>query len=160
MRTQVLSDQASAALEAWVRLLRAHAATTRELSVLLVAEHELTINDYGTLLLLARAEGNRLRRIDLADELVLTPSGVTRMLDGLERAGLVEKAKCSTDGRVTYAVLTDSGREKLEQASPSHLAAIHALFEERFTAAELRTLGELLARLPGAAAGYEGECEA
>jgi DNA-binding MarR family transcriptional regulator len=140
------------ALDAWVRLLRGHAATVRELNAQLTADWGLTINDYEALLLLSRAEGERLRRTDLVQNLQLTASGVTRLLDGLETAGLVEKAQCESDARVTYAVLTDAGRARLKDASCSHVAAICELFEGRFTEAELETLVDLLGRLPGASA--------
>ena len=140
------------ALDAWVRLLRGHLATVRELNAQLVAEWGLTINDYEALLLLAHAEGERLRRTDLVQNLQLTASGVTRLLDGLESSGLVEKAQCESDARVTYAVLTDTGRTKLKDASCSHVAAIRELFEARYSEAELQTLAELLGRLPGAPA--------
>lgn len=145
-------------MRAWTRLLRGYASTTRLLSVQLQAEHGLTINDYEALLRLARAEDGRMRRVDLAGELLLTPSGVTRLLDGLERSGLVEKAACSTDARVTYAVLTPAGRARLDEASRAHVAAVEALFEERLTRDELATLAELLGRLPGAAAAYGEQC--
>ena len=152
MTSQVLSEQVSeSVLAAWARLLRAHAATTRELSAQLQADHGLTINDYEALLNLSQAENAAMRRIDLAGKLVLTPSGVTRLLDGLEQSGYVCKGTCSTDARVTYAVLTDAGREKLQQASCSHVAAVAELFRVRFSDEELVTLAELLGRLPGAA---------
>ena len=144
----------------WVRLLRGHAAITRLFNQRLVAEHGLTINDYEVLLLLSHAEDGKLRRVDLADRVRLTASGVTRLLDGLERCGLVAKAACNRDARVTYAVLTDVGREKLEAASESHLGAVRALFAEHFTHEELATLGELLARLPGAADADPAACRA
>jgi DNA-binding MarR family transcriptional regulator len=124
----------------------------RELNAQLISDWGLTINDYEALLLLSHAEGERLRRTDLVKNLQLTASGVTRLLDGLECAGLVEKAHCASDARVTYAVLTDAGRTKLKDASCSHVAAIRELFEGRYTASELRTLAELLGRLPGAPA--------
>ena len=89
-----------------------------------------------------------MRRIDLARALGLTASGVTRLLDGLERAGLVEKRTCSEDARVTYAVLSDAGAERLESASCSHVGSVRALFEERYTEEEIETLAELLGRLP------------
>jgi DNA-binding MarR family transcriptional regulator len=156
MSSQVLSNQASlGALDAWVRLLRGHAAATRELSARLVAEHGLTINDYECLLHLSRAEERALRRVDLAELLILTPSGVTRLLDGLERAGYVEKRSCDTDARVTYAVLTAAGLRKLQEASADHVAAVHELFEERFDGPELEKLAELLGRLPEAAGATE-----
>jgi DNA-binding MarR family transcriptional regulator len=152
MSSQVLSNQGSlGAVDAWVRLLRGHAAATRELSARLVAEHGLTINDYECLLHLSRAEQRALRRVDLAELLILTPSGVTRLLDGLERAGYVEKRSCETDARVTYAALTDAGLAKLEAASCDHVAAVRELFEERFNGSELEKLAELLGRLPEAA---------
>jgi DNA-binding MarR family transcriptional regulator len=143
-------SETTRALDAWVGLLRAHSTTTRALSAQLLAEHGLTINDYEALLRLSRAEEGRLRRVDLADQLILTASGVTRLLDGLERAGLVDKQACESDRRVTYAVLTPAGRKRLGEASESHIAAVRALFEDRFSAAELEQLSGLLERLPGA----------
>jgi DNA-binding MarR family transcriptional regulator len=125
----------------------------RSLNATLKAEHGLTVSDYEALLLLSRAEGHHMRRVDLADGLQLTASGVTRLLDGLEEHGLVEKATCAGDGRVTYAVLTKAGRRKLEKASLSHAAVIRALFEKRYTRGELAALAELLGRLPGVAGG-------
>src|SRR5918997_5300256 len=114
MSSQVLSTQVSPAVDAFVRRLRAHAATTRALGAELDAEFGLTINDYEALLRLSYAEDGRMRRIDLANELLLTASGVTRLLDGLERAGYVEKASCASDARVTYAALTSEGRRRFE----------------------------------------------
>jgi DNA-binding MarR family transcriptional regulator len=143
-------------LDAWVGFLRAHAALTRALNADLVNVHGLTINDYEVLLHLARADEHRLRRVDLAQRLLITASGITRLLDGLERAGYVNKAQCASDARVTYAVLTDDGFEKLREASKTHLAGIHELFESRYSEEELTTLAELLARLP--ADGEPGEC--
>ncbi len=160
MSSQVLSPQVSSpALTAWVRLLRAHASATRELSAQLQAEHGLTINDYEALLHLSRAENAAMRRIDLAGRLLLTPSGVTRLLDGLEDAGFVCKGSCPGDARVTYAVLTEAGRAKLEQASCSHIAAVNDLFEGRLSDDELATLATLLERLTGASGDGE-DCSA
>jgi DNA-binding MarR family transcriptional regulator len=132
------------------RLLRAHSALSRELSARLVTEHGLTINDYEALLHLAHAENSSLRRVDLAERLMLTPSGVTRLLDGLERDGWVTKGLCDSDARVTYAVLTEAGRERLELAGRTHVTQIREIFVERFTEDELETLVDLLGRLPGA----------
>jgi DNA-binding MarR family transcriptional regulator len=155
MSRQVLIGQSSVALEAWVGLLRAHASTTRDLSAQLQNDHGLTINDYEALLRLVRAEDQRMRRVDLAGELLLTASGVTRLLDGLERSGYVEKGTCASDARVTYAVLTPAGRAKLREASASHVAQVRTLFEEHLTDDELRTLADLLSRLPGTSDGEE-----
>ena len=144
MSRQVLSDQA---LEAWVGLLRGHASLTRALNAELVAEEGLTINDYEVLLHLARSPDRRLRRVDLAEGVLLTPSGITRLLEGLEHAGLVERAECTSDRRVAYAVLTEAGLEKLRTASETHLEGVRARFVERYSDEELETLGALLGRL-------------
>ena len=151
MRAQATS-QPDSVLTSWVCLLRGHAAVRRSVTARLQAGHGLTVNDYEALVLLARAEDGHMRRVDLADALQLTPSGVTRLLDGLEQQGLVKKLGCPGDGRVTYAALTAKGRRKLEQAASAHTAAIRVLFEERYTQKELAVLAELLARLPGAGA--------
>jgi DNA-binding MarR family transcriptional regulator len=145
-----LTPQASRkpALDVWVRLLRGHAATRRLLDGELQGAHGLTVVGFEALLLLSRARERAMRRVDLAEALGLTPSGVTRLLEGLERDGLVAKASCTHDARVTYAVLTDAGAAKLERASCSHVGSVRALFEERYTADELETLSELLSRLP------------
>jgi DNA-binding MarR family transcriptional regulator len=153
MSSQVLSQQVLApeetALTAWVRLLRTQAAMKRGFNSRLQAEHGLTVNDYEALLLLSHDPDRRLKRVVLADRLQLTPSGVTRLLDGLEAAGFVEKGSCESDARITYAVLTETGGEKLKEASCSHVAAVRELFGELLDDDELRTLGELLGRLPG-----------
>jgi len=147
LSSQVLTPQQDLALDSWVRLLRGHASITRAISAELVAAHGLTVNDYEALLQLARAEDGRMRRVDLAEGLILTASGVTRLLDGLEVAGWVERASCATDRRVTYAVLTPAGRRKLREASESHMADIRAYFEARFSTEELEQLATLLGRL-------------
>jgi DNA-binding MarR family transcriptional regulator len=135
-------------VETWVRFLRAHAALTRELSARLEALHGLTLNDYDVLVQLYFAEDHRLRRVDLARSVLLTASGITRLLDGLERAGWVEKARCDSDARVTYAVLTPKGLTKFEGARDTHIGDIEELFGSHFSEDERATLGELLGRLP------------
>ena len=146
MSSQVLRTQAPA-VDAWVHLLRGQSAATRAINAQLVADHGLTINQFECLLLLARAEERRMRRVDLADQLILTASGVTRLLDGLERDGFVDRANCATDRRVTYAVLTDDGHRKLQEASRTHVADLRTFFEKRYSSEELEQLAALLGRL-------------
>ncbi len=138
-----------APLQTWVQWLRSHAAINRRLNADLVGEHGLTINAYEVLLHLARAPEGRLKPVELADRVVLTPSGITRLLANLERDGDIERASCPTDRRVSYAQLTDAGRAKLDVASSTHLAGVAEVFTGRFSDDELATLAELLARLPG-----------
>jgi DNA-binding MarR family transcriptional regulator len=146
--SQVLSEQSSA-VRAFVALLRAHASSTRRLSAQLTAAHGLTISDYEVLLRLARAPDRRMRRVDLAEQVFLTASGITRLLDGLERNGLVERASCATDRRVVYAVLTAAGLDKVHEASKSHVTEIDELFADYFGDEELVALGDLLSRVGG-----------
>ena len=145
MSSQVLSDQA---LSAWVGLLRGHAALTRALNADLVADHGLTLNDYEVLLRLSRAPERKMRRVDLAEQVLLTASGITRLLEGLERAGFVRKETCASDARVSYAKITDEGMAKFKAASTTHLRGIDELFLSRYSGSELATLAELLGRLP------------
>jgi DNA-binding MarR family transcriptional regulator len=144
-------------VDVFVRLVRGNSAVTRAMNAQLVSDHGLTINDYECLLNLSHAEGQRMRRVDLAEQLILTASGVTRLLDGLEQAGYVDREACATDRRVTYAVLTEAGLEKLREASKTHVADIQAFFESRFSLEELDQLVALLDRLPATQQSAE-EC--
>src|SRR3954449_10339186 len=145
----VATPETSTAIDAFVRLVRANAAVTRQLSAQLSADHGLSINAYEALLLLARAPDSRMRRVDLAGQLLLTAGGVTRLLEGLERDGFVARDTCSSDRRVTYAVLTEAGRDKLREASKSHTRQIRELLGGPYDEDELAHLVALLNRLPG-----------
>ena len=147
MSTQVSDREQRTVPAGWVELLRAHAALTRELNAQLVARHGLTLNDYEVLLHLAHAPGRRLRRVDLVERVLLTPSGITRLLEGLQRLGLVERRACDVDGRVAYAELTDAGYERLREAAGTHVAGVRSLFGDRYSDEELATLADLLGRL-------------
>ena len=146
MPSQVLRPQAVEA--AWVRFLRAHAAVTRELSARLETTHGLTLSDYDVLVQLYYAPERSLRRVDIARAVLLTASGITRLLDGLERSGWVEKQACDSDARVSYAALTETGVAKFEEAQTAHRADIEELFASRFNDEEREQLAELLGRLP------------
>jgi DNA-binding MarR family transcriptional regulator len=154
LSTQVSATQETpTAVRAWTRLLRAHASTTRALSGELQNDHGLTLNDFECLLVLSRTEEGRMKRVELAKQLLLTPSGITRLLAGLEQEGLVRRTTCPTDLRVAYAKLTPEGRERLEAASCAHIESVRSLLEEHFSENELAALGDMLGRLPGVAAG-------
>jgi len=155
MPSQVLSTQSLGA-QTFVSLLRAHMAATRQLNAQLNAQHGLTLSDFEVLLRLARAQDRRLRRVDLAEEVLLTASGITRLLDGLEKGGYVERASCDSDRRVVYAVITDAGLAKLEEAASSHFAQVEELFGGRYDEHELVELTSLLRRLGG---DDPGDCE-
>jgi len=138
------------ALDAWRSYLQSHASILRELDAELVAAHDLTTRDYEVLLYLAQTPDRKLPMSALASSTMLTRSGITRLVDGLVEAGYIERVACSSDARVSYAELTDSGYEKLRDAGCTHIASIQRLFVEHFTAEELNRLASLLSRLPGA----------
>ena len=143
---------------AWIQLLRTHAALTRTMDANLRTRHGLTINGYEVLLALAAAPDRRLRRVDLAEQVLLTQSGITRLLQGLETSGLVERASCDSDGRVVYARLTDAGYRKLRAAARTHVGDIQRLFSARLSGEEVETLERLLGRFAdGHGAGRCGE---
>jgi DNA-binding MarR family transcriptional regulator len=140
-------------LEAWRAYLQSHASILRALDAELLAQHGLTTRDYEALLYLAQAPERRLPMSSLASSTMLTRSGITRLVDGLERAGLIERVACTEDARVSYARLTDAGYEKLMQAGFTHVTSIRRLFLEHFSREEIDQLAGLLGRLPGARGG-------
>jgi DNA-binding MarR family transcriptional regulator len=149
MTPPATSRATSAEIDAFVRVVRAGIAVTRRLSAQLSADHGLSINGYEALLQLARAPDRRMRRVDLANSLLLTAGGVTRLLDGLERDGLVARDSCASDRRVSYAVLTRAGLTKLREATKSHTRQIRDLMGGVYDDDELAQLIALLDRLPG-----------
>lgn len=152
MSRQVLRAQ-PIELDAFARLMRAHTVLRRELDAEVLRPRGLTINDFEALMHLARADGQRLRRVDLVERLMLTPSGVTRLLEGLQEAGLVENVACDSDARATWAQLTDDGNELLECVGVYHAERLRSLFRGNLSEDEVEQLSELLGRLPGVGAG-------
>ena len=152
MSRQVLPPQVIE-LETFAKLARAHTVLRRELAAEALAPRGLTMSDFDALLNLSRAEDNRLRRVDLVGALMLTPSGVTRLLEGLQEGGLVENVQCEDDARVTWARLTQEGVETIECVGATYAARLQELFRDRLDAEEVEQLSELLGKLPGGGAG-------
>ncbi len=111
-------------MAAWRRFLRAHALVVRRLEADLLAEHQLPLASYDVLVQLVEAPQRRLRMTRLAERVLLSRSGLTRLVDRLEREGLVRREACDSDGRGFYAVLTDAGVERLRDATPTHLRGV------------------------------------
>lgn len=152
MSRQVLTPQ-GIELDAFARLMRAHAVLRRDLQAEVLAPRGLTQSDFEALLHLARAPEHRLRRVDLVELLTLTPSGVTRLLDGLQDAGLVENVHCESDARVTWARLTPAGEEELECVGAHHARHLRSLFQGALDDDEVEQLSDLLGKLPGVGPG-------
>lgn len=115
-------------MRAWRAFLYAHAAVMRELEAQLVAEREMTLAEYDALVQLAGAPGARLRMSDLASRVLLSRSGVTRLVDRLETQGLVRRESCGSDARGSFAALTSAGVRCLREAMPVHLRGIGQVF--------------------------------
>jgi DNA-binding MarR family transcriptional regulator len=139
-------------LGAWRGLLRVHAALLRELDAELEAAHDLPLSSYDVLIYLQSAPDKRLRMAELADSVLLSRSGVTRLVDRLVREGLIVRDTCESDGRGSFAVLTEEGEELLARARPTHLAGVRERFLRHFSDDELKTLARFWDRVkPGAA---------
>jgi DNA-binding MarR family transcriptional regulator len=128
-------------LRAWRGMLRAHAALAKALDAQLEAAHGLQLSSYEVLMYLADAEDQRMRMCDLASTILLSRSGLTRLVDRLQREGLLERVACSDDARGAFAKLTPLGRERLAAARVTHLAGVRAMFLDLFMPEELELLG-------------------
>ncbi|GDY29995.1 MarR family winged helix-turn-helix transcriptional regulator [Gandjariella thermophila] len=136
-----------AELGVWRSFLRAHARLTRTLESELVTEQRLSLAAYDVLVQLEEAPERRLRMTELADAVLLSRSGVTRLVDRLEKAGLVTRERADGDGRGVVAVLTEQGLDRLREASGTHLAGIVRHFVAALDSDELKRLGETCERL-------------
>jgi len=128
-------------LRAWRGMLRVHAALAKALDAQLEATHGLQLSSYEVLMYLADAEDERMRMCDLASSILLSRSGLTRLVDRLQGEGLLVRVACDDDARGAFAKLTPQGREKLRAARATHLAGVRALFLDLFSVEELDALG-------------------
>jgi DNA-binding MarR family transcriptional regulator len=134
-------------LAAWRGMLFAYRNMTAAIDERLEREHGLALSSYEVLLLLSRAPENSLRMGNLADLLLLSRSGLTRLVDRLAARGLVERHTCSSDRRGTFARLTEAGCEAFERARPTNLAGIREQFVSRLDLDDLEDLARVWDRL-------------
>ncbi|HEY4280806.1 MAG TPA: MarR family transcriptional regulator [Conexibacter sp.] len=134
-------------LGAWKGMLRVHASLMKALDAELEATHRLPLTSYEVLMQLAEAPDQKMRMCDLADSVLLSRSGMSRLVDRLERDGLLERAACTNDARGSFAVLTVAGRELLDAARPTHHAGVRRLFLEHFDEDELELLSSYWAKV-------------
>jgi DNA-binding MarR family transcriptional regulator len=134
-------------LRAWRGLLHVYAQLSKALDAQLVAEHGLPLTSYEVLMYLSDADGGRMRMNELADSVLLSRSGLTRLVDRLEREGYLERCSCAHDARGAFAVLTPAGREKVESARVTHLAGVREHFLSKFSSDELEVLGDAWQRV-------------
>jgi DNA-binding MarR family transcriptional regulator len=136
-------------LRAWQALLHAHDQVTRKLDAELRVEHGLALGAYDALVRLARAPDRSLRMTELAERVMMSPSGLTRVVDRLARDGLVRRERFDGDARVMLARLTDHGREVVRRAARTHVRGIREHFSGRLTEAQLRNVAAGLEAVAG-----------
>jgi len=137
----------AAGVTAWKAFLRAHSRLMAELDEELRKEHGLAIGDFDVLAQLAQAPGGKLRMCDLAEAVVLSPSGLSRRVERLERAGIVSRRRAEGDARSVEARMTPAGSRLYRRLRRTHLEGVRRLFASPFDGEELEQLGELLGRL-------------
>jgi DNA-binding MarR family transcriptional regulator len=152
--TGPLSDQE---LAAWRGMLQVHAQIARALDGQMRAEHGLSVSSYEVLMFLADAPEHRLRMSEIADRVLLSRSGLTRLVDRLCQLGYVGRCAAESDGRGLYAELTDAGAEKLEAARRTHRQGVRKFFLERLSTTDQIVLGDIWTRFL-AADPTGGEC--
>jgi DNA-binding MarR family transcriptional regulator len=145
-----------AQLAAWRAFLKAHTVITRALERELVASHRLPLAEFDVLVQLEEAQGGALRMAQLADQVLLSRSGLTRLVERLERSGLVRRQACPSDARGYFAVITEAGVARLHEAAPSHLSSVSSHFAKPLRDDQVETLRvameELVSAIPPACA--------
>jgi len=142
-------------LGAWRGFLRVHSALVKSLDAELASAHDLPLSSYEVLITLEGAPGRKARMSELADSVLLSRSGMTRLVDRLEREGLLERDHCTADGRGCFAVLTEKGAALLASARPTHLGGVRERFLSQFAEDELRLLAAWWERVVPGASGLE-----
>jgi uncharacterized membrane protein/DNA-binding MarR family transcriptional regulator len=132
---------------AWRGLLRTHACLVKRMDAELERAHGLPLSSYEVLHHLAQASSGRMRMCDLAEHAHLSRSGLTRLVDRLERDGLLDRCSCEHDARGAYACLTEAGRERLAEARSTQLAVVREHFSSHFSAAEVRAMADMWERI-------------
>jgi DNA-binding MarR family transcriptional regulator len=152
---QALPGLSGLELGAWRGFLRVHSALVKVLDAELAAAHDLPLSSYEVLITLEAAPSRRRRMAELADSVLLSRSGMTRLVDRLEREGLLERDRCTDDGRGAFAVLTDKGADAVARARATHLAGVRERFLAHFGEDELRMLAGSWERVLPGASGLE-----
>jgi DNA-binding MarR family transcriptional regulator len=132
---------------AWVGLLHAHSSLVKQLDAELIAGHGLSISGFEVLWRVDAAEHGRLRMTDLAELVLLSPSGLSRLVDRLEADGMIQRVACPEDGRAINATITETGKARLAEAQSTHFEGIRRRFLSNFSEAEVGQLAEFWLRL-------------
>ncbi len=146
-----------AQLRSWRAFLRAHAEVNRRLEADLLAAHQIPLAWYDVLVQLVEAPGHRLRMTDLAGAVLISRSGLTRLVDRLVAEGLVRRERAEDDARGTFAVMTDEGYARLRAATPTHLRGVASYVVDRMSPDQLSALGDACALIADGPDGSAGD---
>jgi len=146
-------------MQCWRALISVTTGVLGALDSELQAEHGLSLGEYEVLVHLSEEPEHSLRMTDLAGRLHLSPSGITRRIDGLERAGLVERRQCPSDRRGSNAVLTDEGMRRLAAAAPTHVRGVRAHFIDQLSPTEIANLAAALSTIEVDREAAAGGCD-
>jgi DNA-binding MarR family transcriptional regulator len=134
-------------LDAWRGFLRTHAMLVRELDEELTERHGLPLSSYDVLIQLDESPEGRLRMSNLADAVLLSRSGLSRLVTRLEKQGLLEREECASDARGSFAAITDQGRARLAEARTTHREGVRKRFLDKLGEREQRQLARVWSRL-------------
>ncbi len=137
-------------LAAWRGMLEVHARVTQELDAQMHAEHGLSVSAYEVLMFLADAPQHRMRMSEIAERVLLSRSGCTRLVDRLVEQGYVTRCAASSDGRGLFASLTAAGLTKVQAARRTHLEGVRRFFLNQLTPTDQIALGDIWSRFPAA----------
>jgi DNA-binding MarR family transcriptional regulator len=151
-------ERSEAGQRAWRGLLRAHACLAKRLDAALDQAHGLPLSSYEVLDRLEDASSGRMRMCDLAEQAQLSRSGLTRLVDRLEREHLLERCSCEQDARGSFACLTDAGRERLQEARVTHMGVVREQFFARFSEVELSVLADMCQRIAPCSSVDSSDC--
>jgi DNA-binding MarR family transcriptional regulator len=140
-------------LAAWRGLLRVHSALTKALDAELMREHDLPLSSYEVLLFLCDSPDGRMRMSELADGVLLSRSGLTRLVDRMEGDGVLRRRRCEDDQRGYFAEITDKGRELFARARGTHLDGVRQRFLDHLSPEEQRALAAIWEKVSPGAAG-------
>jgi DNA-binding MarR family transcriptional regulator len=146
-------------MRCWRALIQVTTGVLGALDNELQTEHGLSLGEYEVLVHLSEEPGSSLRMTDLASRLHLSPSGITRRIDGLEKAGLVERQRCPSDRRGSNAVLTPEGLKRLRAAAPTHVRGVRAHFIDQLSEQQIANLASALATVQVDADAAAGGCD-
>ncbi|MEA2441558.1 MAG: hypothetical protein QOH76_2982 [Thermoleophilaceae bacterium] len=146
-KTTAAPSFSHAELDAWRGFLRTHATLVSGLDEELTERHGLPLSSYDVLVQLDEAPEGRLRMSSLADAVLLSRSGLSRLVTRLEGQGLIERADCPNDARGAFAAITDEGRARLGEARTTHRAGVRSRFLDRLSDREQRQLAKAWSRL-------------